>query len=407
MESHFSTLFYSYIILFCSFNSSASVFLVSPKHTSRSGVTAASRLSSFGVPRYLPTPRSVLAGAPTSRVITATATSSSSSSRAEAVAAVRPELVEFAHKLADEAAVITRKYFRTPVEVDTKGDDSPVTIADRTAEDVMRRLIKSSFPEHGIFGEEAGIEFGSSKYMWVLDPVDGTKSFITGKPLFGTLIALTYDGYPILGVIDQSILKERWVGVADQGTTFNGKVVRTRACDTLRKAYMYTTTPAMFAGASEVAYNRVRDQCKIPMYGCDCYAYGLVAMGLADLVVEADLKPYDYMAVVPIIEGAGGKMTDWTGKDLIWKPSPDTGSGSGGGDGSGGLLPQGYPGEIVAAGDPRTHAETIRLLAWSPSGPQNANHSSPGAQSYEDKPLEDFCSDVKNASEGECRVYED
>lgn len=222
----------------------------------------------------------------------------------------------------------------------------------------MRGLIGQAFPEHGIFGEEHGLKWGSgpgSKYMWVLDPIDGTKSFITGKPLFGTLISLVYDGTPILGIIDQPIIKERWVGVVGRPTTLNGTELRTRPCPDVKLAYLYATTPHMFEGATETAFNRLRDSVRIPMYGCDCYAYGLLAAGQCDLVVEADLKPYDYMALVPVVQGAGGKMTDWSGRPLVWQPTPGAAD-----------VRSGWPGEVCAAGDPQLHAAALSILDWKP-----------------------------------------
>ncbi|MEW5299246.1 MAG: hypothetical protein WDW38_003341 [Sanguina aurantia] len=268
----------------------------------------------------------------------------------------QPSYIELAHQLADAAAVITRKYFRTPFDVESKVDASPVTIADKQAEEVMRAMIRKACPGHSIFGEEYGVELGSgegSRYTWVLDPIDGTKSFITGKPLFGTLISLLHDGTPVLGIIDQSIMKERWLGVAGQPTTLNGVAIQTRPCPELKLAYLYATTPHMFSGATETSFNRVRDAVRIPMYGCDCYAYGLLAAGLADVVVEADLKPYDYMALVPIIQGAGGCVTDWRGQPLRWSP-PQPGQ----------ELVESWPGEVLAAGDARVHSEALKLLDW-------------------------------------------
>lgn len=265
--------------------------------------------------------------------------------------------VDLAHLLADAAAVVTRKYFRSPFDVETKSDASPVTIADKQAEDAMRALLEKHVPDHGVFGEEHGIAFGASDYMWVLDPIDGTKSFITGKPLFGTLVSLLHKGVPVLGIIDQAILKERWVGVSGSRSTLNGEPISTRACGDMKLAYLYATTPHMFTpGKCESAFNRVRDAVRIPMYGCDCYAYGLLSSGLADLVVEADLKPYDYMALVPIIEGAGGAITDWRGEQLTWAPDRSLGGAA--------ALAGVKPGEVCAAGDPSLHAKALELLAW-------------------------------------------
>jgi inositol-phosphate phosphatase/L-galactose 1-phosphate phosphatase/histidinol-phosphatase len=228
------------------------------------------------------------------------------------------EFVELAHALADAAAVPQRRYFRTPVAVDTKADESPVTIADREAEAAMRELIGRHFPSHGILGEEYGAERTDAEHVWVLDPIDGTKSFITGRPLFGTLIALLREGAPVLGIIDQSIIHERWVGIAGEPSTHNGNPIRVRACAELGHAVLFATSPRMFGTATprRSAFQRVEDKVRLPMFGGDCYAYGLMAMGLADLVIEAGLAPYDYMALVPVIEGAGGTLTDWQGRRL-------------------------------------------------------------------------------------------
>ncbi|KAF8059378.1 HISN7 [Scenedesmus sp. PABB004] len=274
-----------------------------------------------------------------------------------------------AHELADAAGRITSRYFRSArLSVDSKSDASPVTIADREAEAEMRRLIAGAFPEHSVFGEEAGLSLaGDGRWLWVLDPIDGTKSFITGKPLFGTLIALLRDGAPVLGIIDQPITRERWVGAAGQPTALNGAPVAARRCASVGDAYLYATTPHMFApGRTEQpppapapraraqAFARVRDAARVPLYGCDCYAYGLLAAGQVDLVVEADLKPYDYMALVPIVTGAGGVITDWAGQLLRWSVA--------GGDVAAAIAAA--PGEVLAAGDAATHAQALELLAW-------------------------------------------
>ena len=251
-------------------------------------------------------------------------------------------LVDLAQELADAAGLVQRRYFRTPVAVDAKADSSPVTIADREAEAVMRELIGRRCPGHGIFGEEFGTSNLDAEYVWVLDPIDGTKSFITGRPLFGTLIGLLHEGRPVLGIIDQSIIGDRWVGVSGQGTRHNGGPVRTRPCPGLATSVLYTTSPLLFpAPAQKAAYERVQARVRLPMFGGDCYAYGLVASGFADLIVEAGLKPYDFAALVPVIEEAGGRVTDW----------------------SGGALGLGANGTILAAGDERVHREALSLLA--------------------------------------------
>jgi inositol-phosphate phosphatase/L-galactose 1-phosphate phosphatase/histidinol-phosphatase len=243
--------------------------------------------------------------------------------------------------LADAAAEAIRPYFRRPLAVDDKPDLSPVTIADRAAEMAMRRLIAQHFPEHGIFGEEFGRERPDALFTWVLDPIDGTKSFISGVPLFGTLIALAYRGRPILGIIDQPISRERWIGVQGRPTIFNGTPVRCRPCPALAAATVFSTSPDMFRGDDAAAHARVAAAAKLVRFGADCYAYGLLALGFVDLVVEASLKPYDFSAMLPIVEGAGGIATDWQGAPLTLASD----------------------GRVVVAGDRRAHLEALALLA--------------------------------------------
>jgi inositol-phosphate phosphatase/L-galactose 1-phosphate phosphatase/histidinol-phosphatase len=226
------------------------------------------------------------------------------------------EFEALAHRLADAAGAVQRHYFRSPVSVETKDDDSPVTIADREAEAAMRDLIAEVFPGHGIYGEEHGQERLDAEFVWVLDPIDGTKSFITGRPLFGTLIALAHEGRPVLGVIDQAILRERWLGVAGAGTSHNGRLVRVRPCPRLEDAVLLTTSPDLFEPEERAAFTRVHERVRLPLYGGDCYGYGQLALGFVDLVIEAGLAPYDFMALAPVVEGAGGQLTDWQGRAL-------------------------------------------------------------------------------------------
>lgn len=258
-----------------------------------------------------------------------------------------PEFIVFAEQLADAARPVIRRHFRTPFAIDDKPDASPVTIADREAESAMRALIAAAYPAHGILGEEHGGTQTDAEYVWVLDPIDGTKAFITGKPSFGTLIALCRHGRPILGIIDQAITDERWLGAAGRQTTLNGKPVAVRPCPDLAHGYAYTTGPEYFDADTLPAWERIRVRVKSPRYGCDCYAYALVATGCVDLVVEAGLKAHDYAALVPVIEGAGGLCTDWQGQSLHLGSAMDSG------------------GRVCAAGDPRLHAEALRVLAGS------------------------------------------
>lgn len=255
---------------------------------------------------------------------------------------VPDEFIDLAVRLADAARPITTRYFRTGAEILDKADTTPVTIADREAETAMRELIEAAFPTHGIVGEEFEVVRPDAELVWVLDPIDGTKSFVTGKPLFGTLIGLARGGVPVLGIVDQPVLGERWIGAAGRATTFNGKPTTVRACAALENAWLYATSPDMFGdGADGAAFDRLRRGVKHALYGADCYAYGLLACGFVDLVCEADLKPFDFTAVVPVVEGAGGVMTDWRGAPLTTASD----------------------GRVLAAGDPAVHAAALKTLA--------------------------------------------
>lgn len=224
------------------------------------------------------------------------------------------EFEALANRLADEAGEIVKKYFRQSFDIESKSDLSPVTIADRSVEERLREIIETERPEDGIFGEEFGIKESRNGLTWVIDPIDGTKSFMVGRPTFGTLIALCEDDVPKLGVIDQCIAKERWTGITGQQTRFNGNAVKTRPCGSFEKATIGSTTPAMFSKTGPV-YEAFETGCKM-IWGGDCYMYGLVASGYMDLTIEASLSPYDFAALVPVIEGAGGVISDWQGRPL-------------------------------------------------------------------------------------------
>jgi histidinol phosphatase-like enzyme (inositol monophosphatase family) len=253
------------------------------------------------------------------------------------------EAAAFAGRLADEAGAVALRYYRQPVAVETKDDASPVTRADREAERAMRTLIEATYPEDGIVGEEHGRERAGAGRQWVLDPIDGTRSFVTGVPLFGTLIALAVDGVPVVGVIDQPVTKERWIGIAGGPTTLNGAPVHTRACPALASAMLSTTGEEFIEGPGEYdAFARVRNEAggfrRVP----DCYGYAMLASGFVDLVIEAGLKTWDLAALRPVIEGAGGVVTDWRGRPLDLESD----------------------GRIAAAGDPNCHARALELLDW-------------------------------------------
>lgn len=226
--------------------------------------------------------------------------------------------ITLAHRLAEAARSEIRPLFRTAIDSEAKGDATPVTIADRNAEAAMRKIIEVECSADGIHGEEYGVKDGVSGRQWVLDPIDGTTGFLAGRPIFGTLIALLADGFPVLGVIDQPILDERWIGVAGQGTTFNGAPVKTRPCSHLDKATIATTGPHYFTveqGDRFMALAGQTDHKRMVMGG-DCYNYAALASGHIDIVCEAGLKLHDYAALVPVVEGAGGVMGDWRGEPL-------------------------------------------------------------------------------------------
>lgn len=243
--------------------------------------------------------------------------------------------IALAQALADAAGAAIRPYFRARYGLEIKADASPVTQADREAEAAIRALIGRERPEDGIVGEEYGAHRADAERVWVLDPIDGTRAFIAGRPTFGTLIALLVEGRPVLGIIDQPVAGERWVGAAGQPTLFNGAPARTRSCGALSRALFATTAP-WFCGEFEALRAASGDT----VLGGDCYNYGLLASGHVDLVVEDSLKLHDWAALLPVIEGAGGRMTDWSGLPLV----PDSG------------------GQVVAVGDPALLDQVLPLL---------------------------------------------
>ena len=247
--------------------------------------------------------------------------------------------IALAHRLADAAGAVIRPWFRRPFLVETKEDFSPVTIADREAEAAIRALLGDNRPDDGVIGEEYGDDRPDNARVWVLDPIDGTRAFIAGRPLFGTLIALIEDGVPVLGVIDQCIIGDRWVGGTDHPTTLNGARAHVRSCDALATARLGTTGPFLFDASDIARVDALRGEVADSLFGGDCHNYGLVASGHLDIVVESWLKIHDWAALVPVITGAGGVMTDWTGAPLH----------------------KGSDGRVIAAGDARV-AEAARVL---------------------------------------------
>ncbi len=255
------------------------------------------------------------------------------------------DLVALAHRLADRAGEVVRPFFRRGITAEDKADGSQVTLADRAVEEALRALLAEAVPDHGVIGEELGTSGAGAELVWILDPIDGTRAFVTGKPLFTTLIALAHRGRPVLGVIDQPITGDRWVGAAGRATLFGRpggtSSIRPRACASLAEARLSSTGPQYFSAAQRQAFERVSARASFTSWGGDGYQYGLVASGGVDLVIESGLKLHDWSALVPVVAGAGGVITDWKGRP------PGTEDG----------------GDVVAAGDARCHAEALALLA--------------------------------------------
>jgi myo-inositol-1(or 4)-monophosphatase len=256
--------------------------------------------------------------------------------------------IDFAAFL-DELATVSGEtilpFFRTALSVEDKGRPGsfdPVTAADRAAETAMRTLIHRTFPDHGIIGEEFGGEHADAEYVWVLDPIDGTKSFISGMPAWGTLIALLRRGEPVFGMMNQPFTRERFSGdggKAQYRGPAGARDLRARACPALAEAVLFTTSPLLMQPADREMFGRAERQVRLSRYGGDCYAYCMVAAGHVDLVIETELKPHDVLPLIPIITGAGGIITTWEGG------RPHAG------------------GRIIAAGDRRVHAAAVELLA--------------------------------------------
>lgn len=255
---------------------------------------------------------------------------------------IRYPFISAAEDFADAAGEVIRPLFRSALLVEAKGDASPVTRADREAEEAIRTLIADRFPDHGVIGEEHGADRPDAEWVWVLDPIDGTRAFVTGRPLFGSLIGLLHRGVPVLGIIDQPVTGERWVGVQGRPTRFRGPAgtAGCRPCATLGDAELSCTSPDMFTPADRPGFERLRGAARRVTWGGDCYSYGLVALGLVDVVAECTMKIWDWAALVPVVEGAGGRVTGWHGETLTAEAD----------------------GRILAVGDPSLLGEAVRLL---------------------------------------------
>lgn len=254
------------------------------------------------------------------------------------------DFAAFVDRLATVSGEAILPFFRTSLGVENKGAAGtfdPVTAADRAAETSMRTLIRQHFPDHGIIGEEFGSERTDAEYVWVLDPIDGTKSFIAGMPAWGTLIALTRQGEPVYGMMHQPFTRERFTGdgaVARYRGPAGARDLRVRRCAALSEAILTTTSPLLMKEADRKTFGKVEQAVRLSRYGGDCYGYCMLAAGHTDLVIETELKPYDILPLMPIIAGAGGIVTSWEGGP------PNAG------------------GRIVAAGDERVHEMAIKML---------------------------------------------
>ncbi|SEI63677.1 inositol monophosphatase family protein [Paraburkholderia diazotrophica] len=245
---------------------------------------------------------------------------------------------KFLDSLGDEARVLALKHFRTRFHVATKPDETPVTAADFEIERRLRELILSRYPLHDIVGEEEGGEIGDG-ITWVIDPIDGTKSFVAGIPLFGTLVAVLENRFPVYGMIEVPALRERWIGYGNH-TVLNGVPCEVSQCIQLRDARLCATDPRIFVGEASEAFAALSRAVRISRFGTDCYAYALLASGHVDLVVDADLEICDVMALIPVVQGAGGLVTTWSGRPVNER----------------------FDGTVIAAATQELHAQALRVL---------------------------------------------
>lgn len=253
------------------------------------------------------------------------------------------EFLQFMHRLTDASDIETLKYFRADTPVDNKmeiGFD-PVTEADRSSEKIIRELITREFPDHGIIGEEYGLYNENAEFVWIIDPIDGTRSYISGIPAWGTLIGLRHNNQPVAGIMSQPYTRERFFGVTTSAfLLYDGrrKTLKTRACEKLSNAVLLNTTPALFNQEEKSKYELIEERVRLVRYGTDCYGYAMLASGQADLIIESDMKIHDIFALIPIVEGAGGIITNWQGESVA------------------------NGGQILACGDKRLHEIMLKKL---------------------------------------------
>ncbi len=253
------------------------------------------------------------------------------------------EFAAFANRLADAARSCIEESADVAPEPITKRDGSPVTAVDRAVEDRLREMICETYPDHGIVGEERGATSADKELVWVIDPIDGTLPFLAGLPVYGTLLALVRGGAPVLGIIDMPATGERWVGCQGLPSTRNGKPVKVRACDELSVALMSTSNPDFYADSDLPALERMKAATRWTVYGGSCMAYAQIASGRIDVGIDVGFDRTDYLALVPVITGAGGVITDWDGNALTLRS----------GD------------RLVAAGDSGIHSKSLAILAGS------------------------------------------
>ena len=250
------------------------------------------------------------------------------------------EFTSFANLLADESAKISMQFFRKTFNSENKEDNTPVTIADKDSEKKIRELIVTTYPNHSIIGEEFEDTKLDSEFTWVIDPIDGTQSFIAGHKDFGTLIALLHNKKPILGIINCPAHQERWIGLNNYPTTLNGTVVKTSNIEKVKDSYAFTSGLYFNNEKFKEGFDKIIEKSKYYRFGGDCYMYGMLSTGLIDIVIEDTLKVYDYMALIPVIEGAGGVVTDKNNKTITLDSD----------------------GSLVASANAKLHKEVVEIL---------------------------------------------
>ena len=255
------------------------------------------------------------------------------------------EIINFANHLADIASEISKKYYRIENGEIAKDDDSPVTKADREIEEKIREAIFKNYPTHGIIGEEYGNYQENSDFVWIIDPIDGTSSFIVGRPIFGNLISLVIRNKVTLGIINQPINSERWIGIEGLGSWFNGTKIKTRNCQNISEAVLSSSSPFFFKDNNKTIFEKICTLTKYQkiggvVYGGDCYAYGCLASGFVDLIIEPELKIYDFASHIPIIKNAGGVITDWEGNELKIESNV----------------------RLIASATPKLHEEVLKII---------------------------------------------